>query len=303
MSERQVRIMSIELSLPQFSSYRSPVAAQVRQQPSNISEAANDAVGANIHVPDDHSAPATHSVLTLLLVLAAHALVFWLILTYGKIEAPQVQVNDAPPMLVSLVATPAPDPEPEMVEIIPEPKPAPKPIVKKVQPKPVVKEPEPLPQVSEPLPQVTEPTPVAATPAEAAPSSPVTDASAEDVEESTPPPAMVAAASGPTEKTPPPVVEEVVEPPRFGAAYLHNPPPSYPSTSRRLGEEGRVMLRVLVAKSGDADAVEIESSSGSSRLDKAAREAVKKWKFIPAKRNNQPINAYVLVPIQFTLNS
>jgi protein TonB len=100
-----------------------------------------------------------------------------------------------------------------------------------------------------------------------------------------------------------PEVKEIIEPPRFGAAYLHNPPPDYPPLSRRVGEEGRVMLRVLVTKDGDAERVEIESGSGSSRLDKAALEAVKKWRFIPAKRNNQPISAYVIVPIQFTLNS
>jgi len=95
---------------------------------------------------------------------------------------------------------------------------------------------------------------------------------------------------------------DAVEPPRFGAAYLHNPPPRYPLVSRRMGEEGHVMLRVLVSIEGKAESVEIESGSGSARLDKAAVEAVEKWQFIPAKRDREPVSAYVIVPIRFTLN-
>lgn len=97
--------------------------------------------------------------------------------------------------------------------------------------------------------------------------------------------------------------QPVVEPPRFGAAYLHNPPPKYPPASRRLGEEGRVMLRVLVSADGASASVEVESSSGFDRLDKAAIDAVRKWQFIPAKRDKKPIDAHVIVPIQFTLSN
>ncbi len=184
-------------------------------------------------------------------------------------------------MLVSLVSDPAPEPTPEVVEIIPEPKP----VVKKTKPVKKVVEPTPVPEV------VPEPTLVAAEPEITAPEPVMTTPSAPVVKQ-----------EAPVVKEPP-VVQEVVEPPRFGAAYLHNPAPSYPAVSRRIGEEGRVMPRVLVSKSGDAEQVEIESGSGFTRLDKAALDAVKKWRFIPAKRNNQPISAYVIVPIQFTLNS
>lgn len=97
------------------------------------------------------------------------------------------------------------------------------------------------------------------------------------------------------------VNELTIEPPRFGAAYLNNPAPEYPATSRRLSEQGIVLLRVLVSLSGQAESVQIENSSGCSRLDQAALKAVKLWSFIPAKRNNQPLSAYVLVPVRFSL--
>lgn len=97
--------------------------------------------------------------------------------------------------------------------------------------------------------------------------------------------------------------EPVVEPPKFGAAYLNNPAPTYPPVSRRSGEQGRVLLRVLVSENGLAESVQLDSSSGYEKLDRAAIEAVKKWSFVPAKRSNQPVSAYVLVPVKFSLSS
>lgn len=100
----------------------------------------------------------------------------------------------------------------------------------------------------------------------------------------------------------PKVSEDVVEPPKFGVAYLNNPKPNYPAISRRAGEEGRVLFRVLVNANGEPESVEVSTSSGFERLDSAALEAVKQWRFVPAKRNNQTISAYVTVPISFKLN-
>jgi protein TonB len=99
------------------------------------------------------------------------------------------------------------------------------------------------------------------------------------------------------------VAEPAIEPPRFGAAYLNNPAPTYPPVSRRFGEQGRVLLRVLVSENGLAENVQLDSSSGYEKLDRAAIEAVKKWSFVPAKRSNQPVSAYVLVPVKFSLSS
>ncbi len=89
--------------------------------------------------------------------------------------------------------------------------------------------------------------------------------------------------------------------PNFNAAYLNNPAPNYPSISRRLGEQGLVLLRVQVTQDGKAGSVEVQTGSGSSRLDEAALEAVKKWQFVPAKRGEQSVSASVVVPVRFSI--
>lgn len=127
-------------------------------------------------------------------------------------------------------------------------------------------------------------------------------ANASEVQPSQPEPVMVASTPKTTEAQQPKVEHEpAIEPPRFGVAYLNNPAPDYPPLARRLGEQGRVLLRVLVSTNGEADHVQVESSSGSSKLDRAAILAVKQWNFVPAKRSNLPISAYVLVPVNFSL--
>lgn len=90
---------------------------------------------------------------------------------------------------------------------------------------------------------------------------------------------------------------------RFDADYLDNPKPAYPHASRRLGEQGRVLLRVYVSAHGQAEKVEIKSSCGFDRLDAAARDAVSRWRFVPARRGDQAIAAWVQVPITFHLES
>ncbi len=89
--------------------------------------------------------------------------------------------------------------------------------------------------------------------------------------------------------------------PRFDAAYLRNPPPVYPPLARRLGEQGRVLLRVLVTAEGTAQRVELKASSGAERLDRAALDAVKRWKFVPAHQGDQAVSDWVVVPISFSL--
>ena len=89
--------------------------------------------------------------------------------------------------------------------------------------------------------------------------------------------------------------------PRFDAGYLKNPAPAYPPASRRLGEEGRVVLRVLVDRDGVPGEVAIKTSSGFPRLDQAAEDAVRRWKFVPARQGDEAVRAAVLVPIVFNL--
>ena len=99
-----------------------------------------------------------------------------------------------------------------------------------------------------------------------------------------------------------PVPPAQMIPPNFNANYLDNPAPSYPALSRRLGEEGRVMLRVLVEADGLPLKLEVRTSSGYERLDQSALDAVRRWKFIPAKQGDKAVAAWVVVPILFNLN-
>lgn len=96
-------------------------------------------------------------------------------------------------------------------------------------------------------------------------------------------------------------VVPVEEPPRADADYLDNPRPLYPVLSRRLREEGLVLLRVLVNELGLPEVVELEAGSGFSRLDLAACAAVRRWRFVPARRGGTVVSAWVNVPIVFDL--
>ena len=75
----------------------------------------------------------------------------------------------------------------------------------------------------------------------------------------------------------------------------------YPNEAVRRGEHGTVTLRVLVGPDGAVQTVEIEKTSGSPRLDAAAREAVRHWTFRPGTRNGVAQSAWALVPIAFDL--
>ncbi|MBS1161676.1 MAG: energy transducer TonB [Proteobacteria bacterium] len=90
-------------------------------------------------------------------------------------------------------------------------------------------------------------------------------------------------------------------PARFEAAYLRNPAPVYPAESRRRGEEGRTLLRVRVLADGSPEEILLHLGSGFERLDQAAIDAVRRWKFVPAQQGGSAIAAWVIVPIQFSL--
>ncbi|WP_143896499.1 energy transducer TonB, partial [Tepidimonas sediminis] len=113
--------------------------------------------------------------------------------------------------------------------------------------------------------------------------------------------APVAAPAAPAVAAAPPAPPPKIELPSASAAYLNNPPPAYPALSRRLGEQGRVVLRVRIEPDGTASAAEIRTSSGYERLDKAALEAVLRWRYVPGKRDGVPEAMWFLVPIQFVL--
>ena len=163
-------------------------------------------------------------------------------------------------------------PPPEAPRLRPEP-PKPQP---RVQQPVVRREPAPLPSVVTAAPEAPAPAPSFSVP---------------------PQPAAPAA-----EVALPPAPPAPVTPARFDADYLHNPAPAYPAMSRRLGEQGRVVLHVRVLANGTAAQVEVKSSSGFPRLDQAASDAVGKWRFVPSRRGDEPIDAWVLVPINFALD-
>jgi protein TonB len=196
--------------------------------------------------------------------LTATILLHALLLAVLLSQAPvRNAMRNAAPIIVSLIRTPK--------------------VEKPVQP------PKPLPQrpSAKPIPQRMAPVPM-----------PVVDIPAPATFQTITPddakPAPEAPAPGPVTPLP-------ITPPNFNAAYLDNPAPVYPPLSRRSGEQGRAILRVLVTANGAADAVELRTSSGSARLDQAAIDTVKRWRFVPARQGDQAVAAWVLVPIAFSL--
>lgn len=89
--------------------------------------------------------------------------------------------------------------------------------------------------------------------------------------------------------------------PSADADYLNNPPPAYPRQSKRMGEQGTVVVRVLIGLQGMAEKAEIRTSSGFARLDQAALETVQRWRYVPGKRNGSPEAMWFNVPVRFIL--
>ena len=87
------------------------------------------------------------------------------------------------------------------------------------------------------------------------------------------------------------------------ARYRETPQPQYPNSARREGKEGRVLLRVLVDEEGRTKTIEVNTSSGHDLLDRAASEAIKKWRFVPAHAGGKPIETWIKVPIDFQLSN
>lgn len=90
-------------------------------------------------------------------------------------------------------------------------------------------------------------------------------------------------------------------PPRVGGGSAGNPMPTYPERARERGIEGRVVLAVRVGADGRALAVKIDRSSGAAELDRAAADAVRRWRFEPARQGGLAVEGTVSVPIRFRL--
>ena len=90
--------------------------------------------------------------------------------------------------------------------------------------------------------------------------------------------------------------------PSSDAGFFSNPKPPYPAVSRRMAEEGTVLLLVHILADGRVDEVKLKRSSGFPRLDDSAMKTVRHWRYVPAKRNGKPIPYWYAQPIRFSLN-
>ena len=97
-------------------------------------------------------------------------------------------------------------------------------------------------------------------------------------------------------------VAPVVVLPSSDADYLNNPQPAYPRMSRRMGEQGTVLVRVFISAEGRAEKAEIRTSSGHARLDESALDTVQRWRYLPGKRAGVPEGMWFNVPIRFVLD-
>jgi periplasmic protein TonB len=214
------------------------------------------------------------------IVLALHVALFGVALSMRDKPMPRpVEAKAITAMLIS--ETPQPAPQPVAVESPPPPKPQPKPVPKPL-PKPKVKpkvEPKPTPMpVTEAPSQIAAPAPDPTPPAPAQP---------------TPPPAAPAIGK--------PTMDMSV-PKNVAHLSCNIAQPDYPSMAKRRGETGTAVVRLTVGLSGKIENVTLQKSSGSSRLDDAALDAVKGSACSPYKENGAAIRATATVPFVFSLN-
>jgi len=212
-------------------------------------------------------------------VLLLHVLVLWAMQT-GLLRRVAEAVVPAE-ILVEIMVAPAATPAPE---------PAPQP-----QPKVQAKAPTPQPVQPTPTPAATpqpSPAPLAIAPSAAAPAATAAAPTAVAA-------APAAASTGAAVSAPPAPAR--VELPSSSADYLNNPKPPYPALSKRLGEQGRVIVRVWIGTDGIASQASVKQSSGFDRLDQAAVATVLKWRYVPGKRGGVPEAMWFDVPVNWVL--
>jgi protein TonB len=217
--------------------------------------------------------PSNMLILLSILVALLHAWgIVWLL------RAKEPEIVEAQPLLmeVSMIAMSAPKPSATP------PKPTPPPPEKKPQPKKPEIKPKKIPPVVQkspdfaPVEQTAEPKPVQETP----PSSSNNTSTSKPATSST---------------------DEQFTEANYKANYAHNPKPEYPTLAKSREWQGKVLLRVKVTATGLSDEVEVDRSSGHDILDDAAIDAVKQWRFTPARRGDTAIVSSVIVPIVFSL--
>lgn len=215
-------------------------------------------------------------------VVVMHGVALWAF--NNGLLRPPVEVIVPAQVLAEMVVPPAPPPPPPPPPPKVQPPPPPPPVVRqRVTPPPRPTPPRPAPEPQQLAVRDAEPSaPVVAAPPPAPPAPPAPP----------PPPAPPA----------PPAPAPVVVLPSSNAAYLNNAAPPYPAMSRRLGETGRVIVRVLIGTDGRAKEARVQRSSGFDRLDQLALETARdRWRYVPGTRNGVPEAMWFNVPFNFVL--
>lgn len=213
------------------------------------------------------SPPLSRNTVIALAVVALHVGFIWALQSGLLMRAAEIVVPAE--ILTQFVDPPAP-------KVAPVPPAPPTPVVQKktVTKAPMLPQPQPL-AIADPTPSPNAPTGVITPPVQAAPA-----------------PTAVAATAPAAPPAPP-----VVELPSSDPAYLRNPKPNWPTLSWRLGETGTVVHMVWIGPDGKPQRAELVTSSGFPRLDKAAYDAVMRWRYVPGKRNGVPEAMPASIPI------
>ena len=228
---------------------------------------------------DRYGSPAglSRNAVIALSVVALHAVGLWALQSGLVRKAAEVII---PAEVLSEFLTPQP-PAPPAPPAPPPPKPAP-PRPAPAPPKPSVAKPAPAPM---PV-AIADPTPAPAAPVGVPEPQPAAK------------PAEAPAAPAPPAPPAPAIVQ-----PSSDASHLNNPKPLYPAVSKRLGEQGKIVLRVLIGTDGLPQKIEVKQSSGFERLDRQAADTVARWRFVPGTRNGVPEAMWYLQPINFVLQN
>lgn len=230
-------------------------------------------------------------------MLAAHASALWGLQAGWQARPPEPEpdILIAASLISEVAPVPAPAPTPPAAPPVAQPRkaaPAPTP------PQPAPTQPQPvarpattpalaaLPAATQAEPSPNAPTATLAQPSPATPASP---AGAAGIPQATP--ASTAPAPAPAK----------VELPNASASYLNNPKPPYPALSKRLGEEGKVVVRAWIDTNGRATQAEIKTSSGYDRLDQTALQTVLNWRYVPGQRAGVPEAMWFNIPLNFVL--
>ena len=233
-------------------------------------------------------------------MLAAHAGALWGLQAGWQARPPEPEpdILIAASLISEVAPVPAPAPTPPAAPPVAQPRkaaPAPTP------PQPAPTQPQPgarpattpaptaLPAATQAEPSPNAPTATLAQPSPATPASPAGAAVAAGIPQATP--ASTAPAPAPAK----------VELPNASASYLNNPKPPYPALSKRLGEEGKVVVRAWIDTNGRATQAEIKTSSGYDRLDQTALQTVLNWRYIPGQRAGVPEAMWFNIPLNFVL--